>query len=119
MRAPSSLTLSVGKFAPVGRFAGVLLADDLPALDVARRDAAVAFIQRRVLILPSFTLLGVAVIAIAVDVIGRVVGLARVARFIASRPLPLLSEYPRLIRSLGYAYIWETWPDTTWLGAST
>jgi hypothetical protein len=113
MRAPSSLTLQVGKFAEV------LLAADLPALNAARRDAAVAFIQRRVLILPSFTLLGVAMIALGVDLVGRVVGLARVARFIASRPLPLLAEYPRLIRSLGYAYIWETWPDTSWLGGSS
>ena len=29
-----------------------------------------------------------------------------------AKPLPLLAEYPRLVRSLGYAFIWETWPDT-------
>ena len=34
------------------------------------------------------------------------------ARVLLSRSLPLLGEYPRLIRSLGYAYVWERWPDT-------
>ena len=27
-------------------------------------------------------------------------------------PLPFVSEYPRLIRSLAFAYVWERWPDT-------
>jgi hypothetical protein len=35
-----------------------------------------------------------------------------------SKPLPILGEYPRLIRSLGYTYIWEHWPDTRTNGAS-
>ena len=38
---------------------------------------------------------------------------------VAAKPLPLLAEYPRLIRSLAYAFVWETWPDTTSTGAST
>ena len=25
---------------------------------------------------------------------------------------PSLGDYVRLLRSLGYAYVWETWPDT-------
>ena len=62
--------------------------------------------------LPSFTRFGVVVISFAVDLIGRVVGLERAAALVTAKPLPLLAEYPRLVRSLGYAFIWETWPDT-------
>ena len=35
-----------------------------------------------------------------------------------THPLPLLGEYVRLIRSLGYAYVWETWPQTRPTGAA-
>ena len=48
---------------------------------------------------------------------------AEVVRFVARRvdtmpgPLPLVGEFPRLVRSLGFAYIWETWPDTSPSGA--
>ena len=57
-------------------------------------------------------LLPVLVIAVAVHALGLVVGHARARRVVLALPLPLLSEYPRLVRSLGYAYVWETWPDT-------
>jgi hypothetical protein len=32
-------------------------------------------------------------------------------------PLPFVGEYPRLMRSLGFAYVWEHWPTTTPTGA--
>lgn len=32
-------------------------------------------------------------------------------------PLPLVAEYPRLVRSLSFAYIWEHWPHTSPTGA--
>ena len=96
----------------VARFADGLLAADLPRLDRDRRADAVAFIGRRVRVLPSITRLGVLVIAAAVHAIGLVIGHARARRIVLALPLPLLSEYPRLVRSLGYAYVWETWPDT-------
>jgi hypothetical protein len=96
----------------VARFADGLLASDLPLLPGDRRGAVVAFIGRRVLVLPSITRFGVLVIAAAVDAVGVVLGHDRVRRLVLRLPLPLLAEYPRLIRSLGYAYIWESWPDT-------
>ncbi len=40
-------------------------------------------------------------------------GRRTVVGVLARRPLPLLGEYVRLVRSLAYAYVWETWPDTT------
>lgn len=112
MRLPTSIS------PPVGRFADELLAGDLPDLDADRRAIVVAFVERRVEILPSFTRFGVTVIAFVLDAVSRVVGLERVIGFVAARPLPLLAEYPRLIRSLAYAYVWETWPSTTSTGAA-
>ena len=44
-------------------------------------------------------------------------GTRHVVRVLASRPLPVAGEYARLVRSLTYAYVWETWPDTTRSGA--
>ncbi|MEO7371261.1 MAG: hypothetical protein ABIZ69_10370, partial [Ilumatobacteraceae bacterium] len=72
----------------------------------------VEFVQRRASAVPSFTRFGVTVIGLfyrglLVAPSGRVI-----ARFLMSRPVPVLAEYPRLIRSLGYAYVWERWPDT-------
>ena len=97
----------------VARFADGLLESDLPMLDDDRRRDAVAFIGRRVRVLPSITRFGVLTIGGFVDVLGTVIGHGRVRRLLDAVPLPLLAEYPRLVRSLGYAYIWETWPDTT------
>ena len=68
--------------------------------------------------LPSFTRFGgVVVISFTLDAISRIVGLDRVIAVVAAKPLPLLAEYPRLIRSLAYAFVWETWPATTSTGA--
>lgn len=102
----------------VARFADGLLETDLPLLNDERRCAAVDFIGRRVRVLPSITRFGVLVIAAVVDLVGMIIGHGRVRRFVTRVPLPLLAEYPRLVRSLGYAYIWETWPDTTVDGAA-
>ena len=70
-----------------------------------------AFVGRRVDGLPSVMRLGVTVIAAAYRLLLPFPA-ARVVLRLVDRPLPLLGEYVRLIRSLGYAYIWETWPDT-------
>jgi hypothetical protein len=56
--------------------------------------------------------LGVGVVAIVVGAAGRLIGLSRVVRLLAKRPLPVVGDYVRLVRSLGYAYVWETWPAT-------
>ena len=93
-------------------FADRLLAADVPALPAQRRDEVVAFIGRRVDVLPGFIRLGVTVIAALYRPLVAVPGGWWVVGRIVDRPLPLLGEYPRLVRSLGYAYIWERWPDT-------
>ncbi|MFN3254255.1 MAG: hypothetical protein ACE37B_01035 [Ilumatobacter sp.] len=102
----------------VGRFADWLLGVDLPELPEDRRREVVAFVERRVAVLPSFTRFGVRVIAASVDAIARAVGIDRIGRLVLRLPLPLVSEYPRLVRSLGYAFIWETWPSTAVDGAA-
>jgi hypothetical protein len=101
----------------VGRFAELLLTADLPKLPPVRRAEVVRFVVRRCEVVPSFTRFGVTVIGLFYRGLVAVPGGWPVARFLASKPLPLLAEYPRLIRSLGYAYIWERWPDTLPNGA--
>ena len=97
----------------MARFADGLLCAELPLLDDQRRGATIDFIGRRVIVLPSLTRFGVLAIARFVDVAGAIIGHATMRRLVTSLPVPLLAEYPRLIRSLGFAYVWETWPDTT------
>jgi hypothetical protein len=94
------------------RFADALLQLDLPGLPERRRDETVRFIQRRMASLPTPMAAGVSIAAVAVRAAGTVAGHRRLAGFIASRPLPVLGDYARLVRSLGFAFIWETWPDT-------
>ena len=85
---------------------------DLPSLDQGRRAEVVAFTARRVDGMPSVMRIGVFAIAALVRACMMLAGGQRVVELLARRPLPLLGEYARLVRSLGYAYIWETWPDT-------
>ncbi|MEM9041816.1 MAG: hypothetical protein AAGD33_18145 [Actinomycetota bacterium] len=101
----------------VGRFADVLLADDLPSLPADRRADTVALIERRIERLPSVTRFGVRIISFGVDAVARVAGADRARRLATGVELPLLAEYPRLVRSLGYAHVWETWPDSAVDGA--
>jgi hypothetical protein len=104
---------------PVGRFADSLLSRELPALDDERRSATVEFVQRRVDGLPSVTRLGVTIVSFGVDVVRRFGGDERMLDVATGLPLPLVSEYPRLVRSLGFSYVWETWPNTAPDGASS
>lgn len=97
----------------VARFADGLLSHELPLLADDRRREAIDFIGRRVRVLPSLTRFGVLMIGRFVDVAGMIIGHSNVRRLVTTLPIPLLSEYPRLVRSLGFAYVWETWPDTT------
>lgn len=96
----------------VGPFADRLLVHDLPGLDASRRRQVVAFTARRVDGLPSVMHLGVLLIAAVVRGLLALPGSSFLVSFLARTALPLLGEYVRLVRSLGYAYIWETWPDT-------
>ena len=98
---------------PVAAFCDDLLALDLPDLAAERRAEVVAFTGRRIAGLPSPIRVGVGVVAVVVGAGGRLVGGPRVAQWLGRRALPVLGEYPRLVRSLAYAYVWETWPDTT------
>ena len=102
----------------VTRFAHDLLAAELPALPPDRRADAVGFVVRRVESLPSIMRFGVSTIGLSVDAVGALVGHGRMRGMITRLPLPLLAEYPRLVRSLGFAYVWETWPDTLVDGGS-
>ena len=102
----------------VGPFAEMLLTADLPQLPAERRAEAVRFIQRRTATVPSFTRFGVTVIAVLFRIIVAAPYGRTAAMFLASTPLPVLGDYPRLIRSLGYAFIWERWPDTLPTGAA-
>ena len=102
---------------PIATFGDRLLAHDLPALPDDRRREVVAFTGRRIAGMPSPIRVGVGVVAVALDGVGRVVGPTRVATFAARRPLPVIGDYVRLVRSLAYTYVWEHWPDTAPDGA--
>jgi hypothetical protein len=102
----------------IGRFADGLLAADLPRLDASRRHRTVAFVEQRAAVLPSISRFGVRMIGGFVHAVGTIVGHDRTRAIVLRLPLPLLSEYPRLVRSLGYAYVWETWPGTAADGAA-
>jgi len=94
-----------------------LLVVDLPALPPERRAAAVGFTSARAGTLPTPMRIGVGMVAAMVETAGRVAGHGRVARLLAHRPLPIVGDYVRMLRSLSFAYVWETWPDTAADGA--
>lgn len=96
----------------VATFANQLLGSDMPRLPATRRAEAVAFVSRRVDELPGVTGIGVRVIARVYALVRTLPGGITASRVLASRPIPVLGDYPRLVRSLAYAYIWESWPET-------
>lgn len=103
---------------PISAFCDQLVAHDLPELPAERRAAVVTFTERRTEELPTPMRVGVTIVAAAVAVLSKIVGGGRMASFLARRPLPLVGEYVRLLRSLAYAYVWETWPSTAPSGAA-
>lgn len=96
----------------VAPFADRLLAADLPRLPADRRDDVVRFIVHRVETLPSFTRFGVMAIGTAIRGLLALPSGWTLVRTVTALPIPFVTEYPRLVRSLGFAYIWEHWPDT-------
>jgi len=96
----------------VAPFADLQLRAELPRLPAERRQETVEFVGRRVRVVPSFTRFGVAVIALAYRLLLTLPGGPRLARVLAGVSLPVIGEYPRLVRSLGFAYVWDRWPDT-------
>jgi hypothetical protein len=101
----------------VGTFAERLLVADLPDLTAARRREVVAFIAHRVDSLASFTRFGVLAIGSVFRLLLALPGGWALATGLMKLPLPFVGEYPRLMRSLGFAYVWEHWPTTTPTGA--
>ena len=102
----------------VGGFADRLLAEDLPDLPHQRRAEVVGFVARRVDGLPSFTRFGVLLIGVVFRALLAVPGGWGLGRVVLRLPLPFVAEYPRLVRSLGYAYVREHWPSTTPTGGA-
>lgn len=102
---------------PFGVFADDLLTAELPDLPADRRVETVAFVCRRASQVPTPLRLGILALAVGVGASQRVLGRARTSGFLRRTSLPLVGELARLVRSLGFAYVWETWPATTELGA--
>jgi hypothetical protein len=95
----------------VAPVAHLVLADDLPGLTSDERDELVAFVVRRVDVLPSVMHLGVMAVAALYRGLLSLPAGTTVVRRLARLPLPLLGEYPRFIRSLAFAEAWESNPD--------
>jgi len=104
---------------PLGRFADHLLGVELPDLPVERRAQTTLFVCRRAGELPSPLRIGVALLAVAVGAAEPVAGLDRITQFVRVTRFPFIGELARMVRSLGFTYIWETWPDTSPTGGST
>jgi hypothetical protein len=102
---------------PFGRFADRLLATELPELPPPARDLTVAFVCRRAEEVPAPLRLGMTVLVAGVGAAQRVLGLDRTTGFLRSTELPLVGELARMVRALGFTFIWETWPDTSPTGA--
>lgn len=100
-----------------GRDADVVLRLDLAALPDEHRAAAAAFVEGRVRGLPSPMAVGVGAVAVILATAGRVLGTRRVLATVSRLHPPLAGDYLRLLRSLAYAYVWETWPATAHDGA--
>jgi hypothetical protein len=101
----------------LGQFADSLLTIELPDLPQSARDDTVTFVCRRANQMPSPLRLGVVLVCVVVGAAQRAAGVERTTRFLQGSRLPLLGELPRMVRSLAFAYIWETWPDTSPSGA--
>jgi hypothetical protein len=101
----------------VAPYAERLVGADFPALPADRRRLTVAFVTRRVAVIPSFAAVGVAALAVVFRTVLLVPFGWQLTRAVTALPVPFVPEYPRLVRSLAVAYIWETWPDTAPDGA--
>ena len=104
---------------PFGRFADRLLAVELPDLPTTSRDRTVAFVCERAELMPSPLRLGVTALAVAVGAGQRIAGVDRVTGFLRSTTIPFVGELARMVRSLAFAFVWETWPRTSPTGSQT
>lgn len=102
---------------PFGRFADDLLSTELPDLPADRRAETVSFVCRRAAQVPTPLQLGVITLSVGVGGMQRLLGHPRTVGFLRGTSLPFVGELARLVRSLGFTYVWETWPTTTESGA--
>jgi hypothetical protein len=102
-----------------GRFADRLLAIELPDLPAPRRAETVGFVCKRANQVPTPLRLGVTTLSIATGLCERLVGGDRTTRLLRSTSLPFVGELARMVRSLGFAFVWESWPDTSPSGAAS
>jgi hypothetical protein len=98
---------------PFTRFADRLLTLELPDLPNDRRLETVLFIERRVEQMPSPLRVGTTVLIFGLGLAQRVCDVDKSTAWLQSVRIPFVGELARLVRSLGLAYIWETWPNTT------
>ena len=105
-------TLPVPVIRSIESFARYLAGRELPGLRSTQCDAIVPFVSTRCAGLPSVMRFGVAVISVIFGVLLKVPGGHNIVAWLCDHPLPILGEYPRLIRSLTFAFVFETWPDT-------
>ena len=98
---------------PFGRFADRLLERELPDLPADRRHETVSFVCRRTAGVPTPLRLGIAMLTVAVGGSFRTVGPERTTALLRSTSMPFVGELARMVRSLGFAYVWETWPATS------
>lgn len=97
---------------PFGQFADRVLRAELPELPDRRRADTVGFTCRRAAEMPTPLRLGIAALAFGVGVGGAAVGHDRMTGWLRRTRLPFVGELARMVRSLGFAYVWETWPRT-------
>lgn len=95
-----------------GVFADDLLGRELPGLPADRRAETVRFACRRAGEVPTPLRLGVMALSVGAAVLRRVIGADRTTAFLRTTSLPFVGELSRMVRSLGFAYVWETWPST-------
>lgn len=103
---------------PFGRFADRLLAIELPDLPEMRRVATVRFVCRRANQVPTPLRLGVTALSFAAGACERILGSDRTVQLLRATSLPFVGELARMVRSLGFAFVWETWPQTSPSGAA-
>lgn len=121
-RSVASAVVSVGPLSVEGGFgvfADALLAAELPDLPADRRLDTVRFVCRRAAEVPSPLRIGVTALSIGTGVGHRLAGVDRTTGFLRRTGLPFVGELARMVRSLGFAYVWETWPATSSSGAPT
>jgi hypothetical protein len=102
---------------PFGQFSRRLLSAELPGLPPDRLDETVDFVCRRASQTPGPPGVGLMLLTGLTGLSSRVLDADRVTSFLRATSLPFVAELARLVRSLAFAFVWETWPTTGPTGA--